>query len=90
MNAITAYQFCKLVNTLLQTSLPPQMFYTYVRKGITSTSPAMIQTVEVNGKRLITRAEAERWLRAYCTRNNIQVPGESKKEEEFSKAVEIL
>lgn len=31
--SITPYAFCKFVNEALGTNLPPQMFYTYAKKG---------------------------------------------------------
>ena len=30
---LSPYQFCKVVNKLMNKNLPPQMFYNYVKKG---------------------------------------------------------
>lgn len=42
-NQMTPYEFAKVVNAMLKTNLPPQMFYTYAKKGF-------IASTIVNGK----------------------------------------
>lgn len=70
---ISPYGFCKIVNEMLQLTLPPQMFYQYVAKGKSSTSASMLQSVVVNNKRVITAAEAERWILQYAERNKLEL-----------------
>lgn len=65
MITITPYMMAKVVNEALGTTLPPQMFYQYAKKGY-------IQTVVVEGKKKVTYDEVIKWTTSYATRNKIE------------------
>lgn len=61
--AVTPYGAAKLVNDMLQTELPPQMFYNYVRKGFIEA------TFSDEDGWTIEPAELRRWIERYAIRN---------------------
>lgn len=61
---ISPYKACQIVNQLLGTKLPPQMFYNYVKKGY-------ISTTIVNDHRVISRTELIRWFTKYTLKNHL-------------------
>jgi hypothetical protein len=63
-NNVSPYRACQIVNDLLGTRLPPQMFYTYVKKQYISTSI-------VDGHRVISRIELVRWFTKYTLKNHL-------------------
>jgi len=63
MTAMTPYAAAKIVNDTLKDAgiekvLPPQMMYTYAKKGY-------IDTVTVNEKVRITQSGLDKWLAGY-------------------------
>jgi hypothetical protein len=61
-NEFTPYRMAKILNRAFDIDLPPQMFYTYVKKGyITSTN--------VDDRILITKNELVRFASKYALRN---------------------
>jgi hypothetical protein len=63
------YKCASLVNEMfvqkkVEKVLPPQMFYTYVKKGY-------IKSFEKDGKKFVTHSELTNWFVKYCTKNNI-------------------
>lgn len=71
MDTYTGYQVCQFVNHVFGLELPPQMFYTYIRKGRTDTRGTYIQSIGIDGKRYVTRDEVIRWVTGYATRNKL-------------------
>ena len=60
---MTPYAAAKIANAELveagiEKVLPPQMFYTYTKKGY-------IESTEVAGKRVVTRVQLDKWLKGY-------------------------
>jgi hypothetical protein len=83
---ITAYQFAKTVNGLLAAAdiekvLPPQMFYTYYKKGFIKPEAQ-------------TQAGAIEWATKYVSKHYPEVMGSTEPQEEpikvTSERVEIL
>jgi hypothetical protein len=65
---MTAYQLAKLVNEALESAgidkrIPPQMIYTYVRKGY----------IKVDEAKRISVEEADRWMTGYLTKQGVTV-----------------
>jgi hypothetical protein len=62
MTTLTGYKVAKLTNQALADQglapIPPQMVYTYIRKGY-------IRSVVIGGQRLVTRRDANKWIRAH-------------------------
>jgi hypothetical protein len=58
---VSPYQLCKLVNKALSKSLPPQMFYNYVKKAFIKSSLNSTQHIQ------ISRADALAWFAKYTT-----------------------
>ena len=61
---VSPYRASKIVNDLLGTRLPPQMFYNYVSKGY-------IASKIVKDHRVISRSELVRWFTAYSLKNHL-------------------
>lgn len=59
---VTPYGLSKIVNSAFGIHLPPQMFYNYVRNNL-------IPVVEQDGKKLIEKKEALKFVERYGTRN---------------------
>jgi 3-methyladenine DNA glycosylase Tag len=59
---LTAYQVAKAANKALEArqlkAIPPQMVYTYVRKGY-------IKSAVVNGQNMVSLQDAEAWITKY-------------------------
>lgn len=63
---LTPYACAKVVNAELTVqgydiTLPPQMFYNYIRQGL-------LTTVEVDGKKLVSEITLAAWLHKYLER----------------------
>ncbi len=63
-NSVSPYRACQIVNDLLGTNLPPQMFYTYVKKGY-------ISSRIVNDHRVISTNQLVRWFTKYTLKNHL-------------------
>lgn len=67
---LTPYACAKVVNAELKEqgydiTLPPQMFYNYIRQGL-------LTTVEVDGKKLVSEVVLAAWLVKYLDRKAAQ------------------
>lgn len=72
---MTGYYMANLVNRVLGTEMRPQMVYQYIVKGKISKSENMIQSVDGDKGRVVTRDEFFRWTSAYAARHGINLPG---------------
>ncbi len=61
---VSPYRASKIVNDLLGTRLPPQMFYNYVSKGY-------IASKIVKDHRVVSKSELVRWFTAYSLKNHL-------------------
>jgi hypothetical protein len=66
------YQCAKAVNEMFAASnidkqLPPQMFYTYTKKGY------IPSFTDAQGKQKVTHQSLADWFIKYCTKNNISL-----------------
>jgi hypothetical protein len=56
----------QLVEMGVEKVLPPQMFYTYVKKGYIKSE------TDQSGKKYVKHSELVEWFVKYCTKNNIK------------------
>ena len=80
MSNMTAYATAKYVNDRLPNEdgfddLPPQMFYTYFKKG-------MIETSIEEGKRVASPQTIDQWLAKYIDRKRARLTKKAKEVEE--------
>lgn len=61
---LTPYGLSKVLNTTFDINLPPQMMYNYVRNGL-------IDVVDRDGKKVIDKATALKFVERYGLRNII-------------------
>lgn len=61
-NEMTPYALCKITNTVLSTSLPPQMFYNYIKAGY-------ITAERKSNKLSVKKSEAIRFIKKYALNN---------------------
>jgi hypothetical protein len=66
------YQCAKAVNEMFADAnidkvLPPQMFYTYTKKGYIPSH------IDEQGKKKVTHQNLADWFVRYCTKNNIKL-----------------
>lgn len=59
---LTGYELAKTLNLMFDTNIPPQMMYNYIRNNL-------IAVINVNGKKVITKDEAAKFLTKYGLRN---------------------
>ena len=61
-NEISPYRMSKIVNDMLSTNLPPQMFYNYIKSGY-------ITSERKSNKIVVKKSEVIRWIKKYALNN---------------------
>jgi hypothetical protein len=92
MDNLTGYKFTKRINEELAVhglkEIPPQMVYNYISKGY-------IKSVEVDGKRFVTEADANEWQAKYVAKRTqkgtiVRLPAEEPDALELAEAEAVF